>query len=530
MSSRTDTPVGEHRSPAVSKTEAAEALVEFRNITKEFGATRALRGVSFNVYPGETLGLLGANGAGKSTLIKILSGIHRPTSGQIIIEGRECSFSYPDDARNAGIATVHQNIDDGVVFGMSVAENLLLDEMATTAAPVFVTQTKILKRAREVARKLELELPLREPVESLSPSRRQEVAIARELAKNPKLLILDEPTSTLSEKEADKLFSAVADLQRRGISILYITHRMSEVEKLCDRAVVLRNGEIVSEHEKPMRKRDIASSILGELVVSARHKSREGAERAIRINGMRSKPDGPDIDLTLRSGEVMGLTGLIGAGKTEFLEQLCGHRPMISGSIEIMGEPYRPKDAMDAMAKGVVMVPEQRALQSIFPEESLWRHCTIGLLREFSRLGFMDRRKEVAFTDSVIAEYRVVAPGSWARIEELSGGNQQKLLVGRWLKQQWKLVVLDEPFRGIDIGARGLISKLLREYSETAPVLVCSSDPEEVVEVADRVLIMVEGRIVYEEKSESLTADGLAEIISSAGEGATPSRREAIAQ
>ncbi len=503
--------------PDPSAAHSGDALVEFREIVKTFGATRALRGVTFGIRSGETLGLLGANGAGKSTLIKILAGVHRPTSGQIVVEGRPCEFRYPDEARNAGIATVHQNIDDGVVFGMTVAENLLLDEIAKPGAGIFLNRRAVLKRAREVQQELALDLPLTAPVEDLSPSRRQEVAIARELVKRPKLLILDEPTSTLSEREAEKLFAAVEGLKRRGISILYISHRLSEVKQLCDRAVVLRNGSIVSRHEAPMDSREIASSILGELVVSAVRTSRRGRDEAVRLEGLRSKPDGKEIDLVLRRGETVGLTGLIGAGKTELLEQICGHRPLIAGSMSLDGRPYRPRDAADAMAKGVVMVPEQRALQAIFPGESLWKHCSVGLMDAFSRFGFMDRRREVAFAGDVIRDYRVVAPGSAAEIEELSGGNQQKLLVGRWLNQKWKLIVLDEPFRGIDIGARALISGAVREYSEEAPVLVCSSDPEEVIEVADRVLIMVDAAIVHEDRAADLTAESLAEIMSRSG-------------
>ena len=490
-------------------------LVEFRGLTKTFGATRALKGVSFGIRAGETVGLLGANGAGKSTLIKTLAGIHRATSGSIVIEGKECIFDFPDDARNAGIATVHQNIDDGVVFGMSVAENLLLDEIAKSSLGFFLTEREIKKRARQVQEKLNLDLPLDAPVEELSPSRRQEVAIARELAKNPKLLILDEPTSTLSEREAEKLFAAIKDFQNLGIAILYITHRMSEVEMLCDRVVVLRNGEIVSEHERPLETRAIAGSILGELILTQDHESREGEGAPVfEASGLRCRPDAPQIDLKMHRGEVIGLTGLIGAGKTEILEQICGHQPLISGTMELDGTSYRPRDTRDAMNSGVVMVPEQRALQSIFPTDDLGKHSTIGFLEDFCRLGFMAHNRERQFTEGVIDDFRVVCPGPDAAIEELSGGNQQKLLVGRWMKRDWRLFILDEPFRGIDIGARGLISKALRAYSQDIPVLICSSDPEEVMEVADRVLIMVESEIVHEDKVENMTADSLMEIMS----------------
>jgi simple sugar transport system ATP-binding protein len=495
----------------------AEVLVSFDAITKTFGATRALRGVSFSIKPGETVGLLGANGAGKSTLIKILAGIYQPTSGRIIVEGRERVFRYPDDARNAGIATVHQNIDDGVVFGMSVAENLLLDEIAKPGAAIFLTNRSIMARAREVQRRLELDLPLDAPVESLTPSRRQEVAIARELAKNPALLILDEPTSTLSEREAEKLFKAIAEFKRHGIAILYISHRMSEVKRLCDRAIVLRDGKIVSEHDAPMDTTAIASSILGELILTIENNTRKGRETAVTMSGMRSRLQAPPISLDVKRGEILGLTGLIGAGKSELLEQICGHRPLVSGKMTLNGTPYHPKNVADAMAQGVVLVPEQRALQSIFSADPVWKHCSVGMLDRFSQNGFMKRSREKEFTSDVIRDFRVVCSGSDAEIEALSGGNQQKLLVGRWLSLQWQLLVLDEPFRGIDIGARGLISKSLRAFSEMVPVLVCSSDPEEVIEVADRVMIMVEGDIVHEDVSSNLTAEKLVEIMGDTG-------------
>ncbi len=510
--------VGANTAPA---SPASSAFVAFEEITKTFGATRALRGVSFEIRPGETVGLLGANGAGKSTLIKTLSGIHPPTSGRIIIEGEEKDFRFPVDARNAGIATVHQNIDDGVVFGMTVAENLLLDEIATSQSSFFIRNRTIVERAREVQEKLDLDLPLNSLIQDLPASGRQEVAIAREISKNPKLLILDEPTSTLSKREAEKLFLAVEEFQRRGITILFISHSMSEVERLCDRAVVLRDGMIVSEHEKPLDSTAIAGSILGELVLASKHEARPGKEVVIEAKGLRAFPESPPVSVEIRRGEILGLTGLIGAGKTELLEQICGHRPLLSGTLSIEGEEYNPKDVSDAMKKGVVMVPEQRALQSMFPNEPLWKHSTIGLAEDFSRSGFMLRRREIAFTEDVIRDFQVKAPGPLAEIEELSGGNQQKLLVGRWLSRGWKLLVLDEPFRGIDIGARGLISSALRQYSEKYPVIVCSSDPEEVIEVADRALIMVEADIVHEDNSANLTAETLAQIMGQGREAQT---------
>lgn len=496
-------------------TAPAEPLVEFRDITKRFGATLALKGVSFSIMPGETLGLLGANGAGKSTLIKVLSGIYPRTSGEILIEGSSAEIRTPVEARDCGIATVHQNIDDAVVFGMTVAENLLLDDLSTFDGPFFLNRRSIMNRARQIQEKLGLKLPLSAPVEDLSASGRQEVAIARALVKSPKLLILDEPTSTLSAREAEKLFAAVADLKRRGIAVLYVSHRMSEIEMLCDRAVVLRNGQIVSQHSAPLDTNAIATSILGDLILSTKHTVRRSTEAPVFVGrGMRVRADAPSIDLTFRRGEVVGLTGLVGAGKTELLEQIYGARPLVAGEMALNDKRFEPRDATDALARGVAMVPEERAKQSIFPGDSLIKHCSIGAMGFFSNFGFMDRSKETSFTRDVIRDYHVKCPGPDATMDALSGGNQQKLLVGRWLEHDWSLLILDEPFRGIDIGARGIISEALRKFSETRCVVVCSSDPQEVVEVADRVLIVVEGAIASDVMADALSSEELSEIMS----------------
>ena len=361
---------------------------------------------------------------------------------------------------------------------------------------------------------LELELPLDIPVEDLSASARQEVSIARALVKKPKLLILDEPTSTLSAREAERLFESVEAMQQRGIAILYVSHRMSEIERLCQRAIVLRNGLVVSSHGLPMNMRAIANSILGDLVLSTRHEPSPGQTVVFTGKGLRTAPDSAPFDVEFRRGQVVGITGLVGAGKTEFLEQIFGARPLVSGEMTFEGRPYAPRDAADALATGVAMVPEERAQQSIFPGEKLTKHCTIGRLTHFSNGGFIDRRRETAFTSEVIDSFRVMCTGPDAEIESLSGGNQQKLLVGRWLADRQPLFMLDEPFRGIDIGARGAISAALRRYAEDLAVVLSSSDPEEVIEVADRVLVMVEGSIVRDIAANTLSSEELAEIMS----------------
>jgi len=493
----------------------ARPVVEIRDVTKRFGATQALAGVSFDVKEGEILGLVGANGAGKSTLIKILAGLQPATSGDIVVDGAVAHFATPVDAMNRGVVTVHQNIDDGVVFGLTVAQNLVIDELGRPRGNPFVTNGSIRRRARQILDDLELDLPLDELVEQIPASSRQQISIARALVKRPKLLILDEPTSTLSTRESELLFGAVHSMKASGIAVLYVSHHMSEVQALCDRAVVLRNGRVVSTHQTPLDPKAIATSILGDLVITERTaQHRDGGDRALVATSLRVKPDAPGIDLTFRRGEIVGITGLVGAGKTELLEQVGGSRPLVSGRMELNGREYRPRTAADAVAAGVVMMPEERAAQAIFPGDSISEHCSIGRLRAVSRSGFMSFAAERAFAREVIDSVKVVASGPDAAIETLSGGNQQKVLVGRWLQERHELVLLDEPFRGIDIGARAIIGTALREYSAHAAVVVASSDPEEVIEVADRVLVMVEGVVVRDVPAHLLSAEELADIMS----------------
>ncbi len=505
--------------PAWTSPGEAQALVRVEGLEKRYGATLALGGVTFDVRHGETLGLLGANGAGKSTLIKILSGMQRPTAGSIFVEGTLQAITSPVGARDCGIVTVHQNIDDGVVFGMTVAENLLLDTFPRPGSP-FATQASLRRRARAMLDELQYDIPLDTLVEDLSASRRQEVSIARALIKKPKLLILDEPTSTLSAREADRLFESVRAMRARGISILYVSHKMSEIRALCERAVVLRNGRVVSTHEAPLDTRAIANAILGELVLSGTHESRAGRDIVLAGQGVQVRADSKPFDVAFRRGEVVGITGLVGAGKTELLEQFFGARRIVAGRLELEGRPFAPAAPVDALENGIAMVPEERAVQSIFPTEDLAHHCSIPDLGRFSTAGLMSRSRETAFATQVIADFAVKCPGAAAPIEALSGGNQQKLLVGRWLAGDYKLIILDEPFRGIDIGARGIISDALRRRSEHCAVIVSSSDPEEVVDVADRVLVMVEGTIVLDVRASDLTAEQLADIMS--GASATP--------
>ncbi|GAA3846152.1 sugar ABC transporter ATP-binding protein [Sphaerisporangium flaviroseum] len=499
--------------------QATEPVVSVSGVSKRYGATRALRDVSLELRAGEIFGLIGTNGAGKSTLINVLSGVTRPTSGGIRMRGRAVELSGPLDAQDAGVQTVHQNIDDGVVFGTTVAENLTLDSLARRGAGWFTTRARTREAARGVAEAARLSVPLDAPVETLPASARQQIVIARALSRSPRLLILDEPTSTLSATESGALLAAVRRMAVGGVAVLFVSHRLSEIQDLCDRVAVLRDGTIQQVFTTPVDGRSLVRAMLGDEIAAMAHRARpvDGAGPILTAEGIRTRPGAEPFDLRVSPGEVLGVTGLIGSGKTELLEQIYGERPLVSGALRLAGSPYRPRDPRAAIKAGVGFVAEERAAQATLPGWSVRAHVTLPRLRAHSRSGLLSRTAETASARRVIERFGVRGPGPDAGIEALSGGNQQKVVVGRWMEEEFRLMLLDEPFRGVDVGARADISRVLREISATTGVVVASSDPQEVLQVADRVLVLYEGTVTGELRTGEVTAERLAALM--AGEG-----------
>jgi simple sugar transport system ATP-binding protein len=472
--------------------------------------------VSLDLYAGEVLGLVGTNGAGKSSLIKILAGVHTPSSGAVVLDDREVTFADPLAASAHGIETVHQNIADGVVPGMTVAENLALDALADGTIPVWASPKAITARAAVVAGRMELDVDLSAPVESLSASERQQLTIARALSRQPRLLILDEPSSTLSASEVRVLFGLVRRLAASGVSVIYVSHYLHEIEELCDRVAVLRDGRLEGIFEKPFTRAQLIEAMLGELVAVPRPESVEAVGAVVlELSGIRAWVGGDPIDLRFAQGEVVGITGLIGAGKSEVVEQVFGVRPIIDGEIRLHGRPFAPRAPSDAVAARVGFVPEERSKQAIVPGWSVTQNITLPYLNLYSRIvGILDGQAERSIARSVAKRMSLVYAGPGAPIESLSGGNQQKVVVGRWMQTGVDLLILDEPFRGIDVGARADISRELRELAGSCAVIVVTSDPEEILEVADRVVIMAEGRVVGQVRASDVNTKMLAEMMS----------------
>ena len=499
-------------------------VVSLRDIHKWFGSTHAVDGVSLDVAAGEVVGLIGTNGAGKSSLIKVLAGVHEPSSGTVEIDTVPVRLSDPLQASRKGIQTVHQNIDHGVVPGMSVAENLALDSLADGTIPLWASPRSIARKAAEIAERMQLSFDLSAAVEDLSPSKRQQLIIARSLARDPRLLILDEPTSTLSESEVTVLFKIIRRLAESGVAVMFVSHYMHEIESICDRVAVLRDGRIVGLFDRPLNRSVMVEAMLGELnAAEERSGDRQVGEAVLELAGMRAWPGSDPIHLQLRRGEVVGLTGLIGAGKTEIVEQIFGARPIVDGSMRLRGTPFVPDGPSKAVASGIGMVPEERGKQAIIPGWSVRENITIPFLRRYSGIaGLLSPARERETTEAIGRRMSLVYGGPDAPIDSLSGGNQQKVVVGRWLQVESDLLILDEPFRGIDIGTRADISAELRAISSRQAVLVVSSDPEEILEVADRVVVLAGGSVVGEVKASEVSTKLLAEMM--AGGQREPSR------
>ncbi len=489
--------------------------LELRGIEKSFGLNQVLKGVTMALEPGKVTALLGANGAGKSTLIKILAGVYERSAGEILVDGEAVEITSPLTAAHNGIQTVHQRIDESVVPGLTVAENLLFEDLVQGHLPAISSLRKLLPRAREVADALELDwsdAKLRTDVFELGIADAQLLVLARALVKRPRVLVLDEPTSTLSQTEADRLFGVVERLRDDGVAVLYVSHHLSEIQSLADHLVVLRDGLIKDRQESPLDMNLAVRSMLGEdVAVEVEHANRRrGTDVAVELRGVQLLKRSSPFDLDLRYGEVTGIVGLLGAGKSELARGIFGAEPFRAGSMKIDGQPFRPRRSGDGVRHGIYLVPENRAAEAMLPGWSLAHTVSLPFLDQVSPAGVINPRSERKRARTVITDFGVVATGPDQVVDQLSGGNQQKVVVGRWLREDAKVILMDEPFRGVDIGARHDISLKARDAAEQgACVIVLSSDIDEIREVADRILVMVEGRIALDRHATEVDADAI---------------------
>ncbi|QDO90446.1 sugar ABC transporter ATP-binding protein [Ornithinimicrobium ciconiae] len=454
-----------------------------------------------DLLAGRVTALLGANGAGKSTLIKILSGIYAKNGGEVEVAGEQVEISTPMTAAQHGIQTVHQRVDDSIIPDLTVAENLVFEEMVRASLPPVRSLRSLLPRAREIAATLDLgwsdSFLLKDAFE-IGIADGQLLLLARALNQRPKVLILDEPTSTLSAAEADRLFALVRRLRDEGVAVMYVTHRLSEVRSLADDLVVLRDGRLQQEQTQPFDMPAAVEAMLGKaLQVEVNNLTEQrGDQVALELRGLQLLPRSAPLDLDLRYGEVTGVIGLIGAGKTELAQAVYGVERLRAGSMRLDGADFAPRSTSQAVRRGIYLAPEDRAAQSMLPGWTLATTGSLPFLSSISPGSVINRRAERRMAADIINSYGVVATGPDQEMDSLSGGNQQKVVVARWLRQSPRIMLMDEPFRGVDLGARRDLAHKAREQAAAgACVVVLVSDVEELREVADRVVVLAEGQI-----------------------------------
>jgi ribose transport system ATP-binding protein len=504
-------------------TSAAPRLLEVRSLSRQFPGVRALHNVSLSLGRGEVLAVIGENGAGKSTLMKILAGVQSPDSGEILLEGKPVRIDSVRAAEQLGIALIHQELN--LADNLDVAANIFLGREPRRSC--FVDRRRLYADSQRFLDSVGLDCPPRTLVSMLSLGRQQLVEIAKALSTNARVLIMDEPTSSLSQHETDQLYRVVKELRSRGVSIVYISHRLGEVKELADRVVVLRDGENAGELQRDQINHDaMVKLMVGRDLVITRSTRREpdhsasgesqirltpDATKALEVRALRM-PANPRHELTfsLRPGEIVGVAGLVGAGRTELLRVLFGIDRAVGGEILVAGSPVRIQSPIDAIQAGLALVPEDRKQQGVILEMAVRENTTLASLHRESRAGFRNTKREDDIATRMTKQLNVKTPGLNQFVQYLSGGNQQKVALAKWLALEPKVLLLDEPTRGIDVGAKQEIYRLMEELAgRGVTILFVSSEMEEVLRMSDRTLVMCQGRITGELSREELSEEAV---------------------
>ncbi|MEU9464485.1 sugar ABC transporter ATP-binding protein [Streptomyces sp. NPDC058322] len=495
-------------------------LLTMSGITKSFPGVRALDGVDLEVQAGEVHCLLGQNGAGKSTLIKVLAGAHQPDDGEITWRGEPVALKSPIAAMRLGIATIYQELD--LVEGLSVAENVFLGHEPTTARFVVRTREGRTAAAALLKRLGHPEIDPARPVGELSAAQQQIVSMARALSHDVRLIVMDEPSAALDPDEVDNLFRTVDSLTAEGVAVVYISHRLEEIRRIGDRVTVLKDGRAVAvglpAESTPTR--DIVAMMTGrnvEYVFPPRTADRAGtagAQPVLKVEGLARKGEFAPVDLELRPGEIVGLAGLVGSGRSEILETVYGARKPSAGRVTVAGKPLRPGSVRAAVAAGIGLAPEERKAQALLMLESVTRNVSVSSMSRFARAGWIDRGAERRAAREATRELSLRPDNPDTPVRTLSGGNQQKAVLARWLLRGCRVLLLDEPTRGVDVGARAELYAVIRRLAdEGLAVLLVSSEVPEVLGLADRVLVLREGRVVHTADARELDEHRVLDLV-----------------
>ncbi|GAB5373693.1 MAG: sugar ABC transporter ATP-binding protein [Acuticoccus sp.] len=476
----------------------SEPLLELRSVTKTYPGVTALDDVSIALAKGEVLGLIGENGAGKSTLMKVLGGIVAPTSGEIVLDGVAHDRLTVPAATAAGIAFVHQELN--LFDNLSVGANVYIGREPRFGGPLKLVDTRALnEKVAPILSRLGLDISPSAPLADLSIAQCQLVEIAKALSLDARVIIMDEPTSSLTLKETDRLLEVIADLRADGVSIIYISHRLDEVKSCADRVVALRDGHRVGELTGEGITHDAMIRLMIGRALKAVYLPPKGAPRedGVTIERLvtRARPD-QEVNFTFRRGEIVGLAGLIGSGRTELAHAIFGVEPPLSGRVLLDGEPVVAHVPRDAIARGIYLAPEDRKRDGLLLDLPVDQNITLADLAAYSRHGLPSRSAEVRAAQKQCDALSIKTPSTSTQAVNLSGGNQQKVVLGKWLSMRPNAVIFDEPTRGIDVGAKSEIYAIMRALADDGvAILMISSDMEEVIGVSDRIVVMHEGHI-----------------------------------
>jgi len=486
-------------------------VVRLQGIRKAFGSTRAVDNVDLEIFPHEVLGLVGENGAGKSTLMRILAGLYPEYEGRIEVQGQEARINSVRNARRLGVALVHQELS--LVPELTVAENIFLGQEPGSKIPGFISRKKSREQAAALLKDMGVEIDPKTKVGKLSVALRQLVEIAKGLSTKPKVLILDEPTSSLTAPEIKELFRVVRRLTERGTAVVYISHKLDEIFELADRVTVLRDGvKVASDLKKKWNETDLIRAMVGrDFSALFPHNHVPDPQTVVmEVIGLSRPGAFQNISFKLRKGEVLGVYGLIGAGRTELSEALFGLEPAKNGDIKIFGQSAKIMHAWEAKNLGIALVPEDRRGRGLVLIHSVAKNLTLPVLKQLSALGFVRRGQESQEVAKVLKNFSITAASPSVAVETLSGGNQQKVVIGKWLVRPPRILVLDEPTRGIDVGAKSEVHFVIDKLaSEGMAIILISSELLEIMGMSDRVIVMREGEIAGEFSGKEISAENL---------------------
>ena len=478
-------------------------------IGKSFGPVRALDGVDMTVKAGSVHGLLGENGAGKSTLLNVLSGVFQPSSGHVEVDGVRLTGNGPVAARRAGIAMIHQELQH--VPELSVAQNMFLGRPLKTAGGLFVARRDQEQAAAEALAPLDTSIDPAAPIKTLKVAQRQIIEIARAMMEDAKVLAMDEPTSSLTPAEFERLALLIAELASKGVSIIYVSHKMDEVFRVCDTATILRDGRKVTDVVmKETSESAVIARMVGRELAAATHKGFATREVVLEVSGLSRGTAVKDASFMLRRGEVLGISGLVGAGRTELLRLIAGVDRPDAGEIRLEGKSLPLGKPRAAIASGFGLLPEERKREGIVARRSIRSNIVLSSMRRFSRFGFVRRRASARESQALMQDLNLRPLNIERPIGQFSGGNQQKAIIGRWIAAGARIFLFDEPTRGIDVGAKAEIYALIeRLAAEGRSMIVVSSELPEILRVADRVLVMLEGRIAGVLEHDALSEEAI---------------------